>query len=290
MDVRALLPARPLDSHKGDFGRLAIVAGSRGKVGAAILAARGALRAGAGLVTVLCAASLERTIVAALPEAMTRGLPERDGAIADEAAGVARAALADFDAVVVGPGLSTAPGTVAFLRALLATRLPLVADADALNAFAGRPAALAGPSRVVTPHPGEAARLLGTSTRDIQSDRIAAARRLARRCRATTVLKGAATLVATPDGEVRVNPTGTPLLSTAGAGDVLTGMLGAYLARGMEPADAAIAAAWMHGAAAERLARGLGDAGLLAAELADAVPATRRRLLEGAATLRKRRA
>ena len=112
-DIRRLLPARPADSHKGLFGRVAIVAGSRGKSGAAILAARGALRAGAGLVTVLCARSLEDEIVAALPEAMTFGLAERDGAIAAEAAGPALAALRDFDAAVVGPGLSTAPETVA---------------------------------------------------------------------------------------------------------------------------------------------------------------------------------
>jgi NAD(P)H-hydrate epimerase len=279
-DVRRLVPPRPLDAHKGSFGRLAIVAGSRGKTGAAILASRGALRAGAGLVTVFCGGSLERAVVAALPEAMTRGLAEEDGAIAEAAAGAAIAALRDFDALLVGPGLSTSPGTVAFVgRLLAATRLPVVADADALNAFAGRPAALRGRARVLTPHPGEAARLLGATAGDVQADRAKAARRLARRSGATVLLKGAATLVATPDGEIRVNPTGTPLLATAGAGDVLGGMLAAGLARGLEPADAAIAAAWLHGAAAERLAARLGDAGLLAAEVADAVPETRRLLL-----------
>jgi len=273
-DVRRLLPPRAVDSHKGDFGRLAVIAGSRGKAGAGILAARGALRAGAGLVTVLCPRSLERGVVAALPEAMTRGLPEEDGAIGREAAEEALEALRGFDAAVVGPGLGTARGTLLFLRSLLTARLPLVCDADALNAFAGRPRAFAG-RRVLTPHPGEAARLLRVSTRDVQADRAGAARKLAKMSGAVVLLKGAASLTATPEGEVTVNPTGTPLLSTAGSGDVLAGAIGAFVAGGMSPERAAFAAAYLHGAAGERLAEALGDAGLLAAELADALPSTR---------------
>jgi NAD(P)H-hydrate epimerase len=284
-DVRKLCPPRPLDSHKGTFGRLAVIAGSRGKSGAAVLAARGALRAGAGLVTVFCAASLEAEIMSTLPEAMTLPLPEESGAIAGSAAAPALRALAGFDAAVVGPGLSTAPGTVAFLRRLLGARLPLVCDADALNSFAGHPRVFR--SRVITPHPGEAARLLACTTREIQADRIAAARRLARRSGATVVLKGAATLVATPAGEITVNPTGTPLMATAGSGDVLAGALGAGLARGLAPAQAAVAAAWLHGAAGERLAARLGDSGLLASELADAIPPARRDLLDRVETGRE---
>jgi len=276
-DVLRFLPPRPPDSHKGDFGRLAVVAGSRGKVGAAILTARGALRAGAGLVTVFCAASLERTVVAALPESMTRGLPEEDGRIAWEAAAEALGALRDFDAAVVGPGLGTARGTVRFLRRLLTSKLPLVCDADALNAFAGTPRVFAG-SRVLTPHPGEAARLLGVSTREIQADRLRAARQLAKRSGAVVLLKGAASLTATPGGEVLVNPTGTPLLSTAGSGDVLAGAIGAFVARGMAPEKATAAAAFLHGRAGETLAGSLGDAGLLAGELADALPRARQGL------------
>ncbi|MGE5277585.1 MAG: NAD(P)H-hydrate dehydratase [Acidobacteriota bacterium] len=277
-DVRGLLPARPPDSHKGRFGRVAIIAGSRGKSGAAILAARGALRAGAGLVTVFCCESLQQSVVAALPEAMTLGLPEEGGALTERAAAPALAALRSFDAAVVGPGLSTAPGVVGFLRRLLASRIPLVCDADALNAFAGRPGVFA--SRVLTPHPGEAARLLGISTREVQADRLGAARRLARRSRATVLLKGAASLVAEAGGRhVAVNPTGTPLMSTAGSGDVLAGALGAFVAGGMRGAEAALAAAWLHGASGELLARRLGDAGLLAGELADAMPLARLGLL-----------
>ncbi len=279
-DLWKRLPGRPPDSHKGDFGRVAILAGSRGKAGAAILAARGALRAGAGLVTVFLPRSLEESVVAGLPEAMTRGLPEEAGAISVEAAEEALEALKSFDAAVAGPGLGTVPPTVAFLRRILKARIPLVCDADFLNAFAGRPGVFARrpAATVLTPHPGEAARLLGTTSGKVQADRLSAARRLARRSRSVVLLKGAASLTAIPDGQVRVNPTGTPLLSTAGAGDVLAGAIGAFLAAGLEAPEAASAAAFLHGAAGERLAKALGDAGLLAGELADALPLVRRAL------------
>jgi NAD(P)H-hydrate epimerase len=278
-DAAAALRPRIADSHKGDFGRLAVIAGSRGKAGAAILAARGALRAGAGLVTVFCPASLEPEIIGSLPEAMTFGLPEEGGAIAAAAWPHAAAALKEFDAAVAGPGLSTAHGAVSFLDHLRRWPRPLVCDADALNAFAGRPRAFASRSpRVLTPHPGEAARLLGVSTRTIQADRLGSARRLARSAGAVVVLKGAATLVAEPGGSVAVNPTGTPLMATAGSGDVLAGALGALLAGGTRAREAARAAVWLHGAAGELLAQDLGDAGLLSHELADAIPRARRDL------------
>ncbi len=277
-DVRTILAPRPLESHKADFGRLAVVAGSRGKAGAAILAARGALRGGAGLVTVFCPESLEDLVVAALPEAMTSALPEAAGGLAERGAPGLLRALAGFDAAVVGPGLGTAPGTVRFLEAFLpAARLPVVADADALNAFAGRLSFFArrrGPT-VLTPHPGEAARLLSASTSEVQGDRRGSARRLARRGRAVVILKGAHSLVAAPAGELAVNPTGTPLLATAGSGDVLAGLVGALLAGGLDPRRAAVAGAWLHGTAAEALAPRLGDAGLLAHEAADAIPGVR---------------
>jgi ADP-dependent NAD(P)H-hydrate dehydratase / NAD(P)H-hydrate epimerase len=284
-DVRALLTPRPREAHKGTFGRVAIVAGSRGKAGAAILTARGALRAGAGLVTVCCAESLQDLIVTALPEAMTLGLPEERGGIAAAASGQLARAIADFDVAVVGPGLGTSVGTVAFLEDFFRrTRLPVVADADALNAFAGRPGAFAkrGGPTILTPHPGEAGRLLGESASRIQADRLTAARALARRARAVTVLKGAHTLVAVPKGECAVNPTGTPLLATAGSGDVLAGVIAALWAGGLAGRAAAVAGAWLHGAAAEALALRLGDAGLLSHEAADAIPLVRAGLHRGA--------
>jgi hydroxyethylthiazole kinase-like uncharacterized protein yjeF len=283
-DVATLLPARPLDSHKATFGRLAVIAGSRGKTGAAVLAARGALRAGVGLVTVLCAASLEPIVVEALPEAMTLGLPEENGAIAAAAAGGVLRAVRGFDAAIAGPGLGVSAGTVAVLEALVGgSAIPIVADADCLNAFSGRPAAFAKrrASTVLTPHPGEAGRLLGRTARQVQADRLEASRALARRSRAVVVLKGAHSLIASPEGRTLVNPTGTPLLATAGSGDVLAGLIGALLAAGLDARSAAMAGVFLHGAAAEALEPRLGDAGLLAHEVADAVPFVRRALRLG---------
>ena len=279
-DIAALLPARGQDSHKGDFGRLAVIAGSRGKTGAAALAARGALRAGAGLVTVFCPSSIESAVVSALPETMTHGLPDRGGALTADAAKELLSALADFDAAAVGPGLGALSDVAALLERLLRTRLPLVCDADALNAFAGNPARFRrrSASIVLTPHPGEAGRLLGLSSRQVQADRLGSATSLAKRSGAVVLLKGSGTLIATPRGRVTVNPTGTPLMSTAGAGDVLTGALGAFLAAGMSADSAAVSAAYLHGAAGESLTRKLGDAGLLASELADAIPSARKKL------------
>jgi NAD(P)H-hydrate epimerase len=279
--VRGVLPPRDPGAHKRTCGSVAVIAGSRGKTGAAVLAARGALRAGAGLVTVFCPASLEAIIVAALPEAMTAGLAEEDGTLAAVAGPELVARLEEFDAAVLGPGLGTSAGALAAIRAVVGgAELPVVLDADGLNAFAGRPRALSrrpGPT-VATPHPGEAGRLLGRSARDVQSDRLAAVRTLAKTTRCCVLLKGEASLTAVPDGRVVVNPTGSPLLATAGSGDVLAGVIAALLAGGVAANDAAAAAAWLHGAAGERLARTLGDAGLLAAEVADAVPRVRRAL------------
>jgi NAD(P)H-hydrate epimerase len=279
-DVRGLLPPRRIEAHKGDCGRLAILAGSRGKAGAAVLAARAALRAGAGLVTVLCTETLADALWTALPEAMTQPLPEENGALAASAAAEIARALRGFDAIVAGPGLSTEPGAVAALEAALDAPIPLVADADALNALAGRPRRLARRrgETILTPHPGEAGRLLSRSARQVQDDRLGSARSLARRARAVVLLKGARSLVAEPSGEVAVNPTGTPLLATAGSGDVLSGILGALLASGLGARDAAVAGAWLHGAAAQSLVGRLGDAGLLSHEVADAVPGVRRTL------------
>ena len=173
-DVRRLLPPRVLDAHKGDFGRLAVIAGSRGKAGAAILCARAALRSGAGLVTVFCPESLEQVVVGALPEAMTRGLEEKRGGLSAKAGRQAVDALADFDAAVVGPGLGTSGGALEAIEEIArAAARPLVGDADFLNAFAGRPGLLArrrSPT-ILTPHPGEAGRLLGISGRAVQANR-----------------------------------------------------------------------------------------------------------------------
>lgn len=280
-DVRVCLPPRLLDAHKGDFGRLAVIAGSRGKAGAAILCARAALRAGAGLVTVFCPESLEPIVVGDLPEAMTHGLEEKRGGLAVKAGLAAVEALEGFDAAVVGPGLGVAAWTVEAIEAIARkAAVALVCDADFLNALAGRPGLLARRrwATILTPHPGEAGRLLGVPARTVQAGRARAAVALSRRTRAVVVLKGAGTLTATPDGRLAANPTGTPLLSTAGSGDVLAGAIGALLAGGMPAREAAISGVYLHGAAGELLAADLGDAGLLTAELADALPRVRKAL------------
>jgi ADP-dependent NAD(P)H-hydrate dehydratase / NAD(P)H-hydrate epimerase len=277
-DLRAWLPPRYGDTHKADFGRLAVVAGSRGKAGAAVLTARGALRAGAGLVTVFCPASIEPIIVSALPEAMTRALPEKDGALSADGSEELVSALSTFDAAAAGPGLGTAAGTVEVLQKLLAAELPIVFDADGLNAFAGRLRVFSRrkAATVLTPHPGEAGRLLRVQSSRVQRDRRDAARRLSRGSGAVVILKGAASLIADPSGGITVNPTGAPLMATAGSGDVLTGCVGAFLAQGLEADRSAIAAAYLHGLAGEVLSEDLGDAGLLSGELADALPLARR--------------
>lgn len=282
--VRALLPPRDPAGHKGDFGRIAVVAGSRGKAGAAVLAARGALRGGAGTVTVFGPLPVGDAVVAVLPEAMTESLASESGAVATEAVADLVGRLEAFDVAVIGPGLGTSKGTVSVVRDVVG-RLdrPVVLDADGLNAFAEdvRRLARRRAPTVLTPHPGEAARLLGTSSRAVQADRVAAARALARRSRCSVLLKGEATLLATPDGRIVVNPTGTPLLATAGSGDVLAGLIGALIGGGLPVPDAAVAAAWLHGAAAEALGERLGDAGLLSHEVADLVPEVRRAVAGG---------
>jgi len=271
-EIAPLFPRRSADANKGDAGRVAIVAGSRGKAGAAMLAALGALRAGAGLVTIACPESIERGFLARLPEAMTLPLPDEGGALAPEAAGALRTLLESCDAAAVGPGLGTGAGARAAIRAVLKSDVAALFDADALNAFARDPEAFRRRApTVVTPHPGEAARLLGSSVAAIQRDRPGAAAELARRSRAVAVLKGAGTITASRDGFLWLNPTGSPALAKGGSGDVLAGVGAAFLAQGLEAADAAVAAAFVHGQAGEAAGEVRGERGTLASEVADAV-------------------
>src|SRR5262245_26522734 len=225
--LRKSLPRRRRDAHKGDFGHVLVVAGSRGKGGAARLAALAALTAGCGLVTAAVPKSLASSFVRGEMEVMTEGLDETDeGTISDTALPRLRRLLAGKRAVAVGPGLTTHPSTRRLVRDLVASvRVPLVLDAPGLNP-SPRPSGLR-PRRalLLTPHPGEMGRLLGTGTQDVQADRLGAVRRLARRTRGHVVLKGHRSLVASPDGHVSVNPTGNPGMATAGSGDVLTGFL-----------------------------------------------------------------
>lgn len=277
----AMLPARPAEGHKGSFGHVLLVAGSRGKTGAAHLAALGAARAGAGLVTLACPTGVAEILEIKTTEAMTVPVSDtEDHSFA--AAAIARlvSLASERDVVAIGPGVSRNPETAGLMRELAKlVEQPLVIDADGLNAFAGEsglPSILKSRSAatVLTPHPGEAARLLGVSSAEINRDRVSAAHRMSDATGAVVLLKGAGTVISSPDGRVAINPTGGPALSAGGTGDVLTGMLAAFIGQGLCAFDAAVLAAWVHGDAGDRLARRTGNSGLLASELADEVPPT----------------
>lgn len=265
-DMAALVPRRAPGAHKGTSGHALVLAGSLGKLGAALLCAQGALRGGAGLVTLSVPPVAESGVLGRVPEAM---LSPFDPEAADAPSRLA-ALVAGKRSVVIGPGMPVSAAAAAFVRHVAGSvELPVVLDADALNQLALGP--LSGP-RVLTPHPGEAARLLGVDTAVVQSDRVAAARRLAAATSAVVVLKGARTVVAAPDGTVTINPTGNPGLGTGGTGDVLAGLVGALLAQRLAPLDAARLAVYLHGRAADLLAAELGQVGLLAGDVAAALP------------------
>ncbi len=270
------LPARPADGHKGTFGHVLVVAGSQGKTGAAALAALGAARGGAGLVTIACPAGLNDILEVKCTEAMTAPVADTaDRALAAAAEDSVLALARERDVVAMGPGVGRSHETGSLMRAL-AKRLerPLVIDADGLFALHEEPAALAGREAptVLTPHPGEAAQLLGCRPGEVNRDRVGAARSLADTTGSVVLLKGAATIAASPDGHVIVNPTGGPALAAGGTGDVLLGLVAAYLAQGLPALSAAALAAWVHGDAADRLANERGFSGVMASDVADCLP------------------
>jgi hydroxyethylthiazole kinase-like uncharacterized protein yjeF len=274
-EARALVPARAPDAHKGDAGRVLVVAGSPGKSGAAHLALAGALRGGAGLVTLAARAEVLPFALSGRPEAMSVALPAAGPLGAADLEGLLAAAHG-VDAVVVGPGIPRGPETAATLRAFLErTRLPAALDADALNALAERPELLAGlpAPTVLTPHPGEMARLCGLTVEAVQRDRVAIAAERARAWGCTVVLKGARTVVASPSAPPAIIPAGNPGLATGGTGDVLAGLTGALLASHLPAFDAARAAAFAHALAGDLAAARLGQRGLLASDVADALGA-----------------
>jgi NAD(P)H-hydrate epimerase len=272
------LPPRPAAGHKGTFGHVLVVAGSEGKTGAAALAAEAAVRVGAGLVTIGCPAGVHDILEVKCTEAMTSPLPDTaERALAAAAEPGILALAATRDAVGLGPGIGRQEETLGLVRAVAKRlELPLVLDADGLLAFAGDLALLAArpAATVLTPHPGEAAALLGRTPAEVNADRPAAARRLAAETGSVVLLKGAASVTAGPDGRLLVNPTGGPVLGSGGTGDVLLGLVVGLLAQGAEPRDAAALAAFLHGAAADAWTRERGEAGLLAGELAGRVPDT----------------
>jgi NAD(P)H-hydrate epimerase len=257
---RRVLEARPPGAHKGDFGHALIIGGAPGKGGAAAMAGYAALRTGAGLVTVALSENERPAVTALAPELMTQHILDDPG---------------ERDVIAIGPGLGRDPELAGLVQRLFAqSALPVVVDADGLNALAGTAFLGPGPWRVLTPHPGEMGRLCGISSSEVQAGRLNVARSFARERKVIVVLKGQRTLIAFPDGRVFVNPTGTPAMATAGSGDILTGMIAGFLAQWPDRREAALlAAVWLHGRAGELGAEALGELPLTATDILRYLPA-----------------
>ena len=280
-EFRSLALRRRPDAHKGDYGHALIVAGSRGKTGAAILAAWGAMRAGAGLVTVATSDNVLPIVASGMPEMMTAPLISTEaGSIGLRTLDYGRFAelTTGKNILAVGPGLSTHPETQQFVRTVVAeSRLPIILDADALNAFVGRADewnGRSGPVLALTPHPGEMARLLGCTTKEVQANRLKVALQAAARWKAFVVLKGYRTIVSTPDGRAFINSTGNPGMATGGTGDVLAGMLAGLTAQfGVSSWERTLGfGVYLHGLAGDLAAARVGEAPLIASDLVGAIP------------------
>jgi hydroxyethylthiazole kinase-like uncharacterized protein yjeF len=284
-DLAGMIPSRTPEAHKGHYGHLLVIAGSAGKTGAGVMASEAALRVGAGLVTLGIPASLNLAMEARLTEVMTLPLPEDSGQVFSSKALDEILSASDGKAcMALGPGISTLGQIPEVVRGLVRRAdLPMVIDADGLNALVGHldlVRTLAAP-RILTPHPGEMARLLGRSVAEVQEDRIGSALALARHSGAYVVLKGAGTVVAAPEGQVGLVPTGNPAMASAGMGDVLTGILGGLLAQGMDPMRTASLGTYLHGWVADRWAEGVGGRGLMATDLLGKIPAALEEILQG---------
>ena len=271
------IKARPDSGHKGTFGHLLVIGGSKGKTGAAALAATGGLHSGAGLVTVACASSSQHILAAKLTEAMTMGLSEtEDGSPSQAAFEEIKNVVDRKKAMVIGPGLGLHAETVNFvIKFLKEIDIPTVVDADALTAMAQNMHEFSGGNNshlVLTPHPGEMARLCECSVPEVQADRVQSAAQLASMTGAVVVLKGARTVTAAPDGRVCINMTGNSGMGTGGMGDVLGGVIGALIAQGYELWDAARLGVCAHGLAADMLASSQGPWGWTAGKLAEWLP------------------
>jgi NAD(P)H-hydrate epimerase len=287
--VRAMLPKRPRSAYKGTFGRVLVCAGCINYIGAAYLACEGAIRVGAGLVTLAVARSLQPILAAKLTEVTYAPLPESEpGVIDSEASKVLHEWLADYDVLLMGCGLSQHPSVMDFIRNSLLEMPPslspiLVLDADVLNTFAQTPGWWQRLSQdaILTPHPGEMARLTGLSMEELGRERLRVARERASLWGKTVVLKGAHTVVASPDGKVKISPVANPGLASAGTGDVLSGAIAGLMAQGLSPFAAASCGVYLHGAAGESVGAELGDAGMVASDLLPALPRMIKKVKEG---------
>lgn len=282
-DVARLLKPRDPESHKRAAGAVLVLAGSRAMTGAAILTATAAYRAGAGLVTLAVPEGILPVVEGAIAEATFLPLPEtEEGSVSEEAWPVIRERLGEVESAAVGPGLTTEPSTVELVRRVVAeSPVPFVLDADGLNAFAGRGTLLAerASDAVLTPHAGEFGRLTGLTSAEVLEDRVGHARKAAAEFRCPVLLKGSRTVIAEPDGRAVVSPTGGPFLATGGTGDVLTGAIAAFIARGLGAADAALVGAYGHGLAGRLASDEMGE-GTVASDVAARLPHALTRLSE----------
>lgn len=273
-----MFPPRERESHKGTFGQVFVAGGSTGMTGAIALTAEAALKSGAGLVKACIPASLNGVMENKLTEAITVPLPENENQVlGPDAASVLVREAGEDGVIAIGPGLSTDTGTEKFIAEVFAkTESALVVDADGLNAAAKNPdifLELKVPA-VITPHPGEMARLLGISSQEVQQDRIGVAGEFASRYSVVVVLKGANSIVAAPGGKIYVNTTGNPGMATAGSGDVLTGIIASFMAQGLSPVKAAVAGVYIHGAAGDALTESVGERGMVAGDILRQIPQT----------------
>ena len=282
-DIAPLFRPRPRDSNKGLYGHVLVVGGSVGKTGAAAMAGFSALRSGAGLVTIAIPRSALGTVAGYYPELMTEPLSETEaGTISGDALEEFKRAEERKTVLAIGPGISRHPDTASFVRTIVAnSELPLVLDADGLNAFEGQSEKLNGRGRalVITPHPGEMARLAGRSTQEIQRSRLEVARSFAAEHDLIVVLKGDRTIVASPDGEAWVNPTGNPGMATGGTGDILTGIVAGLLAQNpRHEFSSVLAAVYLHGLAGDVAEEKLGEEAMVATDLVETLAEAFRRV------------
>jgi NAD(P)H-hydrate epimerase len=282
-DAIPLLPERPKYSHKGTYGHVLLIAGSKGKTGAAFMSAKACLRTGAGLVTIGVPESLVNVFQSRVTEEMVLPLPDKgDGTLSHKASDLILKFLRQqANVLAIGPGISTSNEISKLVNLIIAkSKVPIVMDADAINAIAGRTGILKKSSApiILTPHPGEMARLLNSqqstvNSQQIEKDRINTAMLFAKKTKTYLVLKGVPTIIATPDGKAFINSTGNSGMATAGTGDVLTGMISAFLAQGLTPQNASILGAYMHGLIGDVVAKKKGKHSLIASDIINTIPA-----------------
>ncbi len=283
--IRSLLPERPLDAHKGTFGRLLVISGSKNYIGAAYLACMGAIRCGTGLVTLATPDSIHPILASKLTEATHIPLPDEDGYLKKEASKLVLDEIKNFDALVIGCGLSLRGEVVDFIREVLFSLpedFPVLIDADALNTLSATDGweEKIKAKAILSPHPGEMSRLTGLKTADIQKRRFEVAREFSKRWNKTLVLKGAFTVVAYGE-KLRVSPFSNPGLASGGTGDVLAGIIGGFLAQGIEPFDSASLGVYIHALSGERVKNKLGDQGMMASDLLPEIPKVIKHLKSG---------